>query len=947
MQKDYRLQSKKDGICILEIDELHQKAGGSFSYTVCLNQVPVHQRTMEPLSDRIFPYFVKLNTKSDDVITISFDSDTTVSFQNVYLHEDLEQIKQIYLEPMEMGLCFPRFTYTDQEKDFALMQQIKQDFAGLTHFTIAIGIEITYMLNNDAQLEEQFHYILTLAEKVGVNLLFNFNSWWDGTPNGRDGKGGYFNDVEYQQVVYDPISGKKILSIPNLWRNIPWYTMNHEHLNFVRKERLKSTLDLLMKIAAYHRAQDRCVPEYRIFIDNEPTYWAEYAYTASPECGGDFNEFCITAAKKDGVDLEPNGNLTSAQKEWLFQNLSTYMTDISSAYCEQSAKEYGVITSDGIIYGNHHLSENIFTHTMAYSGFPYADGEHLRYETHINPYTRLGVECHGHQDERVLSYINGTGRFAQVNAERCCYTDSVFHRQFYAHGAVCDIIFNCFYDSDKDVIRQLDDMTDCYLTTEEYGTPVMTYRVYDGNIVGGSIVEHMNIEVAPLRERRVLRPKELGKGSITFTIGTAEHFIHGGWVELTGLVRPTNGSITVSIGTDRKNLSFVYPLPERDADFAEIPYRISLSDVLSTIIDMNSTLYLRLDFESLFYDDWAQMNAIWKIRSVAAFEQTAEDKAIPITLEESRALSLMVSYRTDCTRLLQEYPCLSEALIKESLYKESLFKKHLFKKQLSKKQLSKKHLSDISTKKFLFNADAIHYKDLYKDFMHKISVANTDKFINHGEEYPVASQNSAVNTLNQTPVEIIGTFLDYDANHDKIKITTHNNRQWNWQPTLEFFCKENVPVTIKASELAGNMLDHISSNPYTPAAILNARIDAEPTLLSLNRGDMVTLTLHENAITDIHVVRGLVRGKILDIVPVSLSAPMHNAFLTIEMAPGVQETFELGMQTHLNYERAHADNPILAGELDLELKKDSIVLISFEPERVGERAYRALEVTIV
>lgn len=44
MQNDYRLQSKKDGICILEIDELHQKAGGSFSYTVFINQVPVHQQ---------------------------------------------------------------------------------------------------------------------------------------------------------------------------------------------------------------------------------------------------------------------------------------------------------------------------------------------------------------------------------------------------------------------------------------------------------------------------------------------------------------------------------------------------------------------------------------------------------------------------------------------------------------------------------------------------------------------------------------------------------------------------------------------------------------------------------------------------------------------------------------------------------------------------------------
>ena len=78
-----------------------------------------------------------------------------------------------------------------------------------------------------------------------------------------------------------------------------------------------------------------------------------------------------------------------------------------------------------------------------------------------------------------------------------------------------------------------------------------------------------------------------------------------------------------------------------------------------------------------------------------------------------------------------------------------------------------------------------------------------------------------------------------------------------------------------------------------------------------------------------------------------MSAPMHNAFLTIETAPGIQATFELGMKTHLNYKRAHAENPLLAGELDLELKKNCIVLISFEPETIKENCYRALEVTLM
>ena len=53
------------------------------------------------------------------------------------------------------------------------------------------------------------------------------------------------------------------------------------------------------------------------------------------------------------------------------------------------------------------------------------------------------------------------------------------------------------------------------------------------------------------------------------------------------------------------------------------------------------------------------------------------------------------------------------------------------------------------------------------------------------------------------------------------------------------------------------------------------------------------------------------------------------------------------MNTHLNYQRAHAENPVLSGALPLELAPNNIVLVSFEPEAVDGRPYRALEVTMV
>lgn len=500
-----------DEICILEFTELHVRGDHAFSYEIQKNGVPVYVRTMEPMSGSFCSCFVKLRLTAGDDITIRGNGSEPVRFTDIFLHSDPEGIFAEYEESMEIGLCFPPFSCTDREKDLNLMLQIKKDFEDLKHFTVGIGIEIAFMNLSDAQSAARIGYFLCLAREAGANLIFNFNSWWGGTPYGRDGKGGYFTDTEYHQVIYDPLNGKIALDIPNLWSNTPWYTMNHPHLNMVRKARLDAVMDILKEQVILLRAEKGDAPNIRIFIDNEPTYWSEFAYTPSPECGGDYNEHCISAARKDGVDLIPSGPVTKAQKTWLLHNLCTYMTDLSKAYHVNAEKEYALVATGEVQYGSHTLAENIFTHTMAYSMYPYADGRHFLYEEHVNPWVRLGVECAGFQDERILSYMNGTGRYAQVNAERCCYTDPRFHQQFYAHGAICDIIFNYYYDTDVNQLHQLDKLMDIPASNPVYGSLVMSYCSYSQELTGGRILSMENMEIAPLRERKVLRPASLGK----------------------------------------------------------------------------------------------------------------------------------------------------------------------------------------------------------------------------------------------------------------------------------------------------------------------------------------------------------------------------------------------------------------------------------------------------
>lgn len=915
------------GTWALELLELHQKEEFPFCYQLSVNGNPVYFRSMEPLSSTLCPCFVKLTLNPGDEICITNMTDAPVRFTAISLHADVDDLCAKHLTPMEIGLCFPRPTYTDHAADIALFQRIHDDFADLQHFTIAVGIEITYMLLNDADLLHRFRWVLTLARETGVALIFNFNSWWDGTPDGRDSTGGYFGDVQYQQVVYDPLTGQTRLSIPNMWRNTPWYTMNSEQLNTARKERLARALALLAQSAA----EMDMAAQYRIFIDNEPTYWAEFAYSQSPESGGDFSAAIINAAAQDGVDLTPNGAVTPQQKEWLQHNHNTYISDLAKQYHTCHAQEIAILDDTGLHYADNHLAENTLTHIFPHAAYPYATGKHLMYEQHVTPWARLGIECAGFQDERILAYASATGRFGQVNAERCCYTDPRFHLQLYAHGAFTDIIFNYFYDTDVQHLHALDQLVTEPMPQLAYGRAVASFNAYEDKLDAPSVVCHSNMAISPLRERWVLRPEKLGKGSITLCIGHTEDFPFGGWLELSGLIRPLNGQVTLSMGHTPDCSALTITLPERDADYQHIPLRIPLEELLQTTGD----LFLRLEIESNYYDDWAQMNSVWLIRSVAALhnERTATE---PLTLQELRALSSQLSLRMDTQRLLENHPDL---------------------------------------------------RGDYAQVMHDISVAQTRTFLirscgaiprfgveitsYHGTpmlHFPADDPRSAtisgapgsfvrlrdVNgewTLTTVeaplPDQFTGTFLHYDSANGILRATTHQLRDWAWQPYLDFFCAANAKVSIVPHAVSGDMLDHISSNPYTPAAIVNARIDAAPTLASLKPGDAITLSFGDGFVREVDAIRGLARGRLLEIIPMAWLPEARNTQLLLETAPGQTVSFELGAQTHLNYVKAPAENAMLAGAADLRLDIGCTLLVSFEAETFGDRPLRATEITVV
>ena len=195
--------------------------------------------------------------------------------------------------------------------------------------------------------------------------------------------------------------------------------------------------------------------------------------------------------------------------------------------------------------------------------------------------------------------------------------------------------------------------------------------------------------------------------------------------------------------------------------------------------------------------------------------------------------------------------------------------------------------------------------------------------------------------------EFEGTFIGYNEEKRTLRVQTHRLNQYAWQPYLDFDCAEDAEISICAHEITGDLLRHISSNPYTPSAIANAKIDAHPTLTSLKAGDAVRLSIKNKIVVSVSAIRGLARGRLIAFDKMTLLPEARNAYLTLETAPGVTAIFELGARTHLNYVKAPAENAMLAGSHNLNLDIGSTLLISFESDQYENRPYRAIEITVV
>ena len=422
----YRVKAAPEEPITLEVEEMDGRESNVRGYLVQANGVDVCLRTWQGCGAGALHYFVQIPPSSSDSILIRFvnqlDAPFSISriwvfsnFDAYFAHSQMDE--PYYLAPTV------RLDYRDRAEDAAKLLQIKRTIGAGSIARPAWTTWVPYALLSQSEVNREIDYILGLASEVQLPVQISFDTWWGDTPDGSDGKGGFWSDVRYQQAVYNATTGRYQLSVPNQWSNTPWLTVNSSALNRYKRHRLKAAIVHLRRRYREMLAAGKEKLLFALSLDNEPVYWA----SGDAGLGGDllladFNPRTVEAARADGVKLDPSNGLNPAQRLWLFNNLLRYNTMISNTMSAALGRDFTLVDGSASHPSDDLLRNNIYTQGMVATPkmqYPMLSAVYPLWETAAPARARVGGEWNGDslpEREAVLHQI-ALGRCANTNAE--------------------------------------------------------------------------------------------------------------------------------------------------------------------------------------------------------------------------------------------------------------------------------------------------------------------------------------------------------------------------------------------------------------------------------------------------------------------------------------------------------------------------------------------------
>jgi len=407
----------------LDIQEVHPREEAFISYDIYIDGVKTYARSYQVRGAGPNHYFVAATggrpAEDSDVeirLVNRYDGEVHLGGIKVYSGFGAIAAAERADAPMLLSILVP-IGYEKYEDDLALVRNVGASLRGNDRMSIGFGVQLRYAKWTPAEVERQIDYILSLSHDSGLPVNIQFDTWWGGTPNGPDGEGGYWSDVAYQQVVYDPERGYG-LSIPNQWSSTPWLTVGNERFNAFKRERLKQHLAYLAKRYAEMKAEGKHPVVSGLVMDSEPAYWAVGMPGATPNQSADFNPAMTADAARDGVALDPADGLSLRERVWLLERMTRYNASIADAMKEGLGNGSVVASgADAGAVGELPLSASIYSQGFDEVKFPFHDDVYRFWETALVDGANLGTEWTFVDARQSLEYQAAQGRTANTNLE--------------------------------------------------------------------------------------------------------------------------------------------------------------------------------------------------------------------------------------------------------------------------------------------------------------------------------------------------------------------------------------------------------------------------------------------------------------------------------------------------------------------------------------------------
>ncbi|BBH22034.1 hypothetical protein Back11_33790 [Paenibacillus baekrokdamisoli] len=973
----------------VEIEEIHSRNPDAFAYTVLANDQEVYFRTYREASAGPNHYFIDLNASiiggaSSLTLTLRNDSPTRVNFAKVWAYSNFESLladEHIY-RPMTVALFKPNIKWNDHAADLALLNGIKQKYADYEMYNIAVVFDILYMHWSEKEMKRRLDYLTQLSADSGLAIHLSVDSWWDGTPIGPDGQGGYWRDMPYQQVVYDPLNtdgrGNWKLSTPNVWGNTPWLTMNNEHYNEVRADKIRGVTAYLAARTADLKADGVELPPVVVFTENEPWYWPYFAFNASPEGTGDFGPEVIAAAANDGVLLDPTDGISVQERQWLAKNMTDYISTVSNAMAEGYGYNAIIVDNGQITYPDNQLVENAFTHTFTNQKFPGLDEQQSLWEAHMVKNIRFGGEWEDILDDRYLSYIAARGKFADVNAERGANSMQDFQvlPQAYAYGADHVTIYN-YRSGDESIIRSNDvEMSDPY-STPSYGKVVIDYNFADEQSLttGISFVETNQVKRGPLLENYVVSSNtgDANGGYITFKADNqGVPLTHGLAVELAG--RSLNYlcslcKVEVWAGPELNQLSLVDTLKDM--------FHTATIDASDYIDPSSSIAYVRIRLYSpnlpsqVF--DWVSLSSV-KITALLG-RASGHTSGLQYTFKQLRERNLWVTYRADIERLLAKYV---DQAGQNDMYKEidELYRSGYYGKAYKRLMEA---MSQLLPAKFVVKGSGT-----LGDYPLSMQIVDTAAKIHttlytFGNSFKIGFVADAAATVSLTLTHATSAYykaVDLGGGIYEISPTQANDagaiavtggkatfalnaptkpaKTYPSEIEARYYSKSGTAtINIQSQDPAiSEYVNYIDLKLADQVIILRGPKGTPDQELQqvpiemLDYGDLLKLTLNQQGeVVSLKAYYGKVSGTITKIQPVTVTGQLQNAFVELRDSANKEYRFEMGQDSQFNSPNAKGTNVFNAPINDWGFKVGDLVTISYSPYAVLGRAKRVLGIS--